>query len=79
MSEPIFARQTMRNRGADAFKAGKDRNEHHMNHGALAIPLWQEGWDQAAADAKADRELCGLSHIAPATRARIDLRQVEAA
>lgn len=60
MTDSIFSREMMRNRGADAFEAGKGRNEHHMNPGALAIPVWQEGWDLAQAEAKADRELCGV-------------------
>jgi len=61
MTFAIISRQTMRNRGADAFEKGEGRDDHHMNPGSAAIPVWQEGWDQAEADAKADRELCGVA------------------
>jgi hypothetical protein len=60
MSDPIFSRALMRERGADAFEAGKGRDDHGHNPGVACIADWQEGWDQAAAVAKADRELCGV-------------------
>lgn len=71
MTDSIFSREMMRARGADAFEAGKGRNDHHMNPGALAIAVWQEGWDQAAAQASP----CSAPH----RPARIEQRQAGAA
>ena len=48
MDEAIIPRATMRQRGADAFNAGRDRDSHNMNPGAAALPDWLEGFDQAA-------------------------------
>lgn len=56
MSTPIFSRELMRKRGADAFAAGVGRDAHHFNwHSTAAITDWQQGWDDAAALAREER------------------------
>jgi ribosome modulation factor len=51
MNEQIVSRDQIRDRGREAFVAGRSRDDHGMNAGALAIAEWQAGWDQACADA----------------------------
>ncbi len=67
MCEPIFKRETMRQRGIDAHAAGRPRDDHNMNPWAPALPDWLEGWDHAA--------LLKAYH-APAERAQVELAQV---
>lgn len=52
MNTPIVSRAYMRSLGREAFEAGESRDAHHMNWHAPAIPDWQAGWDEAAAEAK---------------------------
>ena len=47
MNEQIVSRDQIRDRGREAFLAGRDREDHHMNAGSLAIAEWQDGWDSA--------------------------------
>ncbi|WP_371763362.1 hypothetical protein [Massilia sp.] len=44
MDDTIVSRDTIRQRGADAFDQGRGINDHHMNPGAPAIDDWQQGW-----------------------------------
>lgn len=48
MDHSIISRATMRQRGADAFNAGRTRSCHNMNHDAAALADWLEGFDRAA-------------------------------
>ena len=48
MDEAIIPRETIRQRGRDAFNAGRPRDSHNMNPCAAALPDWLEGFDQAA-------------------------------
>jgi hypothetical protein len=50
MNEQIVSRDQIRDRGREAFVAGRSRDDHGMNAGALAIAEWQDGWDRAYAD-----------------------------
>lgn len=50
--QSIFSREAMQARGARAFAAGKRREQHDMNPGALALPDWLAGYDQASHVAK---------------------------
>lgn len=52
MDDPIISRDTIRQRGADAFDRGVDVDGHNMNPhtSAMAIADWQQGWrDRRAA------------------------------
>lgn len=42
----IVSRDYMRTKGANAFDAGKGRDDHNMNPGSAAIVEWQAGWDK---------------------------------
>lgn len=44
MDDPIISRDTIRQRGADAFDRGVDVDGHNMNPGAPAIEDWRKGW-----------------------------------
>ncbi|QOY96358.1 hypothetical protein IM543_11360 [Massilia sp. UMI-21] len=48
MAEQIVSRETMRQRGADAFNAGRTRDSHNMNWHSPALPDWLAGYDAAA-------------------------------
>lgn len=45
MSEHIVSRETMFNRGAEAARKGRGRDDHRMNWHSPAIPDWQAGHD----------------------------------
>lgn len=47
MDEAIISRATIRQRGADAFNAGRSRESHNMNPGSAAIADWLDGFNQA--------------------------------
>lgn len=42
--DSIFSRETMQQRGADAFDRGASIDDHHMNPGSPAIEDWRKGW-----------------------------------
>lgn len=48
MDEAIIPRATIRQRGADAFNAGRSRESHNMNWHSSALAEWLAGFDQAA-------------------------------
>lgn len=48
MHEPIIARATMQDRGAEAFLSGKSRDDHNMNWHAPALVEWLAGYDAEA-------------------------------
>lgn len=48
MDQSITSRAAVRQRGADAFNAGKPRDSHNMNWHADALGDWLFGYDQAA-------------------------------
>jgi hypothetical protein len=50
MNELIISREHIRERGTEAFQAGRSRDDHGMNWSAPAIVEWQDGWDRAYAD-----------------------------
>lgn len=48
MDQAIIHRETICQRGRDAFTAGRTRDSHNMNPGATALEDWLAGFDQAA-------------------------------
>lgn len=52
MDDVIVSKEMMRARGADAFKRGLGRDEHGMNHFALGIRQWRQGYDRAATESQ---------------------------
>ena len=59
MDEAIVSRSVIRQRGADAFNAGRDRDSHNMNPWAPALVDWLAGFDQAAQAWHAEQQLAG--------------------
>ncbi len=59
MDEAIIPRARIRQRGVDAFNAGRDRDSHNMNHGAAALPDWLAGFDEAAQAWHVEQQLAG--------------------
>ena len=50
MTDQIVSRDHIRGCGAEAFEAGRGRDDHGMNWNAPAITEWQDGWDRAYAN-----------------------------
>lgn len=64
----IVSRETMRQRGADAFDRNVPIDGHNMNPGAPAIEDWQKGWRdrQAVVFARAAvKPMLDLAEVSP--------------
>ena len=57
MDLPVISRETIRQRGADAFDRGLSINDHGMNPWAAAVADWQVGYLQRKAECAVDQIL----------------------
>ncbi len=55
--EQIISREAMRQRGAEAFNAGRTRDSHNMNWHSPALAEWLAGFDEAAHARYAEQQL----------------------
>jgi hypothetical protein len=53
MMDNIVSRETIRQRGADAFDRGVPIEGHNMNPWVDAVADWQQGWRDRRAQARA--------------------------
>jgi hypothetical protein len=65
--ENIVSRETIRQRGANAFDRGVPIDGHNMNPWAPAVADWREGWMQRQAEVGALRVLAEamVSEVSP--------------
>jgi hypothetical protein len=73
MTEQIITRTHIRAKARRDFAAGQSRDEHDFNWHAACLFEYFDEFDRLVAMGKASQE----SHIAPAERRHIDLRQAE--